>query len=106
MLLALIIIIVAVTTLSQIGINVAPLLTGAGIMGAAIAFGAQSLVKDFITGFSCWSKTPFRWATGLRRGCRGYGGTPVHPHAAAAFDQWRPAHHSIFGSLVHRQYIA
>jgi len=30
---------------------VAPLLTGAGIMGAAIAFGAQSLVKDFITGF-------------------------------------------------------
>ncbi|RFD19465.1 mechanosensitive ion channel protein MscS [Komagataeibacter melaceti] len=50
-LLAVIIIIVAVTTLSQIGINVAPLLTGAGIMGAAIAFGAQSLVKDFITGF-------------------------------------------------------
>ncbi|WP_239021402.1 mechanosensitive ion channel family protein [Novacetimonas cocois] len=50
-LLAIIVIIVAVTTLSQIGINVAPLLTGAGIMGAAIAFGAQSLVKDFITGF-------------------------------------------------------
>lgn len=50
-LLALIIIIVTVTTLSQIGINVTPLLTGAGIMGAAIAFGSQSLVKDFITGF-------------------------------------------------------
>ncbi|MQR98183.1 mechanosensitive ion channel family protein [Gluconobacter aidae] len=50
-LLAVIIIIVAVTTLSQIGINVTPLLTGAGIMGAAIAFGSQSLVKDFITGF-------------------------------------------------------
>ncbi|MCI1300753.1 mechanosensitive ion channel family protein [Acetobacter sp.] len=49
--LALIIIIVLVTSLSQIGINVAPLLTGAGIMGAAIAFGSQSLVKDFITGF-------------------------------------------------------
>ncbi|MDX5948291.1 MAG: mechanosensitive ion channel domain-containing protein [Zymomonas mobilis subsp. pomaceae] len=50
-LLVFIVIIVAVTTLSQIGINVAPLLTGAGIMGAAIAFGSQSLVKDFITGF-------------------------------------------------------
>ncbi|WP_415666337.1 mechanosensitive ion channel family protein [Zymomonas mobilis] len=50
-LLVFIIAIVAVTTLSQIGINVAPLLTGAGIMGAAIAFGSQSLVKDFITGF-------------------------------------------------------
>ena len=50
-LLTFIIVIVTVTTLSQIGINVAPLLTGAGIMGAAVAFGAQSLVKDFITGF-------------------------------------------------------
>ncbi|MBB2200034.1 mechanosensitive ion channel family protein [Gluconacetobacter tumulisoli] len=50
-LLTFIVIIVAVTTLSQIGINVAPLLTGAGILGAAIAFGSQSLVKDFITGF-------------------------------------------------------
>lgn len=50
-LLTVIVIIVAVTTLSQIGLNVAPLLTGAGIMGAAIAFGSQSLVKDFITGF-------------------------------------------------------
>lgn len=49
--LALIIIIVTVTTLSQMGINVTPLLTGAGILGAAIAFGSQSLVKDFITGF-------------------------------------------------------
>lgn len=50
-LLTIIIIIVVVTSLSQIGINVTPLLTGAGIMGAAIAFGSQSLVKDFITGF-------------------------------------------------------
>ncbi|WP_342628147.1 mechanosensitive ion channel domain-containing protein [Nguyenibacter vanlangensis] len=50
-LLTVIIIIVAVTTLSQIGLNVTPLLTGAGILGAAIAFGSQSLVKDFITGF-------------------------------------------------------
>ncbi|WP_373320288.1 mechanosensitive ion channel family protein [Gluconacetobacter sacchari] len=50
-LLTVIVIIVAVTTLSQIGLNVAPLLTGAGILGAAIAFGSQSLVKDFITGF-------------------------------------------------------
>lgn len=50
-LLVMICIIVLVTSLSQLGINIAPLLTGAGILGAAIAFGAQSLVKDFITGF-------------------------------------------------------
>jgi small-conductance mechanosensitive channel len=37
--------------LSQLGINLAPLLAGAGIIGLAIGFGANSLVKDIITGF-------------------------------------------------------
>ncbi|HET7600773.1 MAG TPA: mechanosensitive ion channel domain-containing protein [Gemmatimonadales bacterium] len=32
-------------------INIGPLLAGAGILGLAISFGAQSLVKDFISGF-------------------------------------------------------
>ncbi len=32
-------------------INVAPLIAGAGILGLAVSFGAQSLVKDFIAGF-------------------------------------------------------
>ncbi|MFT8468532.1 MAG: mechanosensitive ion channel domain-containing protein, partial [Acetobacter syzygii] len=50
-LLTVIIIFVAVTTLSQIGINVTPLLTGAGILGVGLSFGSQSLVKDVITGF-------------------------------------------------------
>jgi moderate conductance mechanosensitive channel len=34
----------------QLGINLAPLLAGAGIAGIAIGFGAQSLVKDVISG--------------------------------------------------------
>jgi small-conductance mechanosensitive channel len=37
--------------LSQLGVNLAPLLAGAGIVGLAIGFGAQSLVRDMITGF-------------------------------------------------------
>jgi small conductance mechanosensitive channel len=37
-------------TLNQF-INIAPILAGAGILGLAVSFGAQSLVKDFITGF-------------------------------------------------------
>jgi small-conductance mechanosensitive channel len=37
--------------LGQIGINVGPVLAGAGVLGLAIGFGAQSLVKDVITGF-------------------------------------------------------
>ncbi len=38
--------------LSELGINIMPLLAGAGIFGIAIGFGAQTMVKDFITGFT------------------------------------------------------
>lgn len=37
--------------LSQFGFNLGPILAGAGVLGLAIGFGAQSLVKDVITGF-------------------------------------------------------
>ncbi len=37
--------------LSEVGINVTPILASAGIVGLAVGFGAQSLVKDVITGF-------------------------------------------------------
>ena len=36
--------------LGQIGVNVTPLLAGAGIIGLAVGFGAQALVKDIISG--------------------------------------------------------
>jgi small-conductance mechanosensitive channel len=36
---------------NQLGFNLAPLLAGAGVLGLAIGFGAQSMVKDVITGF-------------------------------------------------------
>jgi len=37
--------------LSQWGVNIAPLLAGAGILGLAVGFGTQTLVKDVISGF-------------------------------------------------------
>lgn len=37
--------------LGELGVNLAPILAGAGILGLAISFGAQSLVKDIISGF-------------------------------------------------------
>ncbi len=43
-------IIISLTVLSEVGVNVAPLLAGAGILGVAIGFGSQKLVQDFITG--------------------------------------------------------
>ncbi len=36
--------------LSEIGLDITPLLAGAGVIGIAIGFGAQSLIKDFLTG--------------------------------------------------------
>jgi moderate conductance mechanosensitive channel len=42
--------IILVAVLANLGINVAPLLAGAGIVGLAIGFGSQQLVQDLITG--------------------------------------------------------
>ena len=44
-------IVAAFMILSEIGINITPLLAGAGIAGIAIGFGAQSVVRDLIAGF-------------------------------------------------------
>ena len=38
------------TALSEIGVNIAPLLAGAGIVGIAVGFGSQKLVQDVVTG--------------------------------------------------------
>lgn len=37
--------------LGELGVQLAPLIAGAGVLGLAIGFGAQNLVKDVITGF-------------------------------------------------------
>jgi small-conductance mechanosensitive channel len=44
------IIITLMFCLSEIGLNIGPLLASAGVLGLAIGFGAQSMVKDIITG--------------------------------------------------------
>jgi small conductance mechanosensitive channel len=41
----------AVTILGELGINLGPLVASAGIAGVALGFGAQSLVKDILSGF-------------------------------------------------------
>jgi moderate conductance mechanosensitive channel len=38
--------------LSELGVNITPFLAGAGIVGVAVGFGAQTMVKDFLTGFT------------------------------------------------------
>jgi small-conductance mechanosensitive channel len=48
---ALIWVVVGLLVLGEVGVDLAPLIAGAGIAGIAIGFGAQSLVRDFLAGF-------------------------------------------------------
>jgi small-conductance mechanosensitive channel len=42
--------IVTLIILSELGVDIAPLIAGAGVVGIAVGFGSQALVKDVITG--------------------------------------------------------
>ena len=46
--------------LGELGVNIAPLLAGAGIFGLALSFGAQSLVRDIISGLFYMADDAFR----------------------------------------------
>jgi small-conductance mechanosensitive channel len=47
---AVIFVVAFLMVLGEIGLNIGPLLAGAGIIGVALGFGSQTLVKDFISG--------------------------------------------------------
>ncbi|WP_404381309.1 mechanosensitive ion channel domain-containing protein [Caenispirillum salinarum] len=49
-LLVVMIVVVSMVILSELGVNIAPLIAGAGVIGLAVGFGAQKLVQDVITG--------------------------------------------------------
>ena len=46
--------------LSEIGLDIAPILAGVGVVGIAIGFGAQSLVKDIIAGLFIIMENQYR----------------------------------------------
>jgi moderate conductance mechanosensitive channel len=45
------IVVACITVLEEIGVPVGPLLGGVAVVGLAVAFGTQSLIKDYFTGF-------------------------------------------------------
>ena len=55
-----IIVIAGFIILSELGINIAPILAGAGVVGIAIGFGAQGLVKDIIAGIFVVMENQYR----------------------------------------------
>jgi small-conductance mechanosensitive channel len=46
-----VVLVAGMLVLNELGISIAPILATAGVAGIAIAFGAQSLIKDYFTGF-------------------------------------------------------
>jgi small conductance mechanosensitive channel len=44
-------IVAGMLTLAELGVSIAPVLATAGVAGIAVGFGAQSLIKDYFTGF-------------------------------------------------------
>ena len=55
-----------IVLLAELGVDVAPILAGAGVVGLAVGFGAQSLVKDFFSGLCLILETQVTigdWAT-------------------------------------------
>lgn len=46
-----ILVVAGMLVLSELGISIAPILATAGVVGVAVGFGAQSLIKDYFTGF-------------------------------------------------------
>jgi small conductance mechanosensitive channel len=55
-----IILVFAFMLLSELGLNITPILTGVGVVGIAIGFGAQSLVKDIIAGLFIIMENQYR----------------------------------------------
>jgi small-conductance mechanosensitive channel len=58
--LTLIAVVVILVTLNAVGINIGPLLAGAGILGLAIGFGSQALVRDILSGIFFLMDDAFR----------------------------------------------
>jgi small conductance mechanosensitive channel len=48
---AFLVVITVLLVLGQLGFNLSPLIASAGVVGLAISFGSQSLVRDYVTGF-------------------------------------------------------
>jgi small-conductance mechanosensitive channel len=55
-----IVLMAVLVALSQLGVNIGPLLAGAGVIGLAISFGSQALVRDIVSGIFFMADDAFR----------------------------------------------
>lgn len=55
----LVVIVIGTMILNEFGVNIAPIIASAGVVGLALGFGAQSLVKDFLSGIFILAEDQF-----------------------------------------------
>lgn len=63
---AILVVVVAMMILSEIGIDIGPLIAGAGVVGIAIGFGGQYLVRDIISGLFIILENQYRVGDGVQ----------------------------------------
>ena len=66
-------VVVTMLVLAEVGVSLAPILGAAGVVGLAVGFGAQSLVKDYVTGFFLLLENQIRQGDVIQAG--GHSGT-------------------------------
>ncbi|MFA6179530.1 MAG: mechanosensitive ion channel family protein [Candidatus Methylopumilus sp.] len=64
-------IVAGMEVLHEIGISIAPILAAAGVVGVAVGFGAQSLIKDYFTGFFLLMENQIRQGDVVEAGGKG-----------------------------------
>lgn len=52
--------IATIMVINELGVNTAPLIASAGVIGVALGFGAQSLIRDFMSGFFIITENQYR----------------------------------------------
>ena len=62
-----VILVAGMLILSEVGVSIAPILGAAGVVGLAVGFGAQSLIKDYFTGFFLLAENQIRVGAELRQ---------------------------------------
>jgi small conductance mechanosensitive channel len=87
--------------LAELGIDLAPLLAGAGVAGIAIGFGAQSLVRDVVSGMFILIENQYRVGDVVE--LNGIGGTVEHisMRATVLRDLDGAQHHVPNGEITH-----
>ena len=86
--------VILMIVLSSIGVDIGPLIASAGIIGIAVGFGAQALVRDVLSGIFFLIDDAFRVGEyiELDADMRGRGGEHFHPVAAIEAPPWGRDH--------------